>query len=476
MEWSREKLILKGIEILESGGRLTSTYFSQNQLSSLTNAIVYRTSDGKRKYFESFKDFREAITLELEKRGNSRLVEMVRDTSREDWTRKKIILSAVKLLRSGGHLSSHYLLQHNLSSLHNAIYYAGPDKRKKYFKSFGELRKAVSDKLKEFGDMELAEKILSPSYKQKIISDEENNKRKQQTLQSLEEKITSHENLSLRFQKKNDSLFYYYCIKYFGSYKGIFDAKKLNYEDFIKIKRDRTQYEELFLSILRKNPSITKKELMNNYNSVWTGLSNHYNGNRTRALQAVASKVKEEWLSGKVLSLIEKEYRHTSKEKRLAREKKSRSMVRIIEPNESYSTKDMPEFVNSINLVGKELYELLQTSTDWYSTSKAARMLGCGTSNLLKNFVHKHPDKIIKYKSRSFESYFFHKSIFENYAPKISRDLGDIETFARENNVSYSKVRSLLKMMGSKPKYVGRKRELADMEKRILLSLLEYEK
>jgi hypothetical protein len=390
-----------------------------------------------------------------------------------EWSRKRIVAEAIDLLYSGGHLSSHYITK-NRPDLHNAIYYSRNGKRK-YFQSFIEFRTTVSKKLLERGDRELAIRIISPDYKQKIISEEEDARRRTQTLETLEQKIASKENLGLRFQKKNHVDFYDNCVRYFGTYRGAFEAKNLDYEQYVTVKKDKIQYAQQFIQLLQENPSIIKREILTTHKKLWDRLRDNY-GSNTRALQEIAQIIPDKDLVERILSFKDSIYKPASRQKRLEREKESRETVRIIESDQVYTRRDFPELIPSNKFSGQKLYARLKNSRKFYSTRKAAKILGCGTSNLLKNQIHKNPDKIIKYKSGAFESYFFDKSLFENYTPKTLRVVGNLESFAREHDISYSKVRSMLHTLGSDSRLVGRTRELSEIEIKILTLMLRQEK
>ncbi|MGV8141098.1 MAG: sigma factor-like helix-turn-helix DNA-binding protein [Candidatus Woesearchaeota archaeon] len=393
-----------------------------------------------------------------------------------EWSRKKLVDAAVDILYSGGHLSSHYLTQ-NHPDIHNAIYYKGSDGKRKYFNTFLEFRTTVAKRLVEKGDKDLAIKIISPDYKQKIIPEAEDERRKQQTLQALEDKIHSGENIGYRYQKDNHPEFYNNCIRYFKTYRGTFEAKGLDYEEFIVVKRDKEYYGQQLINLLQENPSITKEEILSKHKKLWDRLNNNY-GSHRQALHAIAETIRprDDKLAYRILSLENLTYKSESKKKRLAKERELRSSIKTIEPLGVYTRRDVPEIIHSGKIRGAELYHTLKDSKKYIPTQKAAKITGHTASNIIKNFVHKHPDKILRYQSGTFTCYFFHKSIFEDYTPKPAGKIGSIEAFSRENHILYSKVRSMLDTIGTDSRIQERSRELSDIEKKILTMMLKNEK
>lgn len=392
----------------------------------------------------------------------------------EIWSKEKIINEIISMLYNGGHLSTQYL-QENHNKIKNAIYYKRPDGKRAYFKSFTQVRKSVSKELKKRGIKDLAKKILSPDYKQPIISPETHEELKEKTLELMRIKIQNNENLTLRYQKEHHSLFYYRCCKYYGSYRNVFETIGENYEDHVQIKKTKNEWTESFLEILVNNPHISKKDLTNNYHTIWKRLG-HYYGGVTNALNQISETVNDKNLKNKIYSLIETNIRSQKRKKRIESKRRRKDNVTVIDNHKFYEKGEIPGLKYENNSKGEVLVEKIRKSSKWLSTKQVAEYFDCSTSNVLKNLLPKFNNLAIQCTTGKTRQYFFQPEIMSRYRKENEFKIGEISAFSKEIGVNYGKVRSIMDSLGYEPAFVGKYRKMMPIEKETIRLLIDKER
>jgi RNA polymerase sigma factor (sigma-70 family) len=372
------------------------------------------------------------------------------------WSKELIIDTLIEIYKKGNSLSSVKLP----SKLVSAINYKTRNK-KKYFDSIIDAREEAAKKLEQENDFTGAEEIRKYNTEDSIyhrLPKEGWEKRKDILAEKLKLKIEKKEDVSFRAQKKSDSYFLSMSIKVFGTYKGVFDYAKIEYNNFCK--NDLTQ-NEVFLDqlidefILKKkdlDKSSVEKENPELVRKLDIRFGKYYHGLEAAVEKALKKGLIKESEKPDINYWREKRFKEVIEErKKEAQERRAaQKNIILIDRDEDYTPEEIGFLTICKTISGKEIFSLLKNSEDWIDSRELSLILNCTTGNINKNLTRIYSDKTVKYKEGKKFKFFFSKEILEEYKKRNFKIIPEnsLTKIAEQLGVRYSKIRSILQKRG----------------------------
>lgn len=403
--------------------------------------------------------------------------------SEKVWSRETIVDALISLYDSGVPLRSGDISSSNVC-LHSAIYYSWKGKPA-YFGTLESAREAVAARLRGYGRLEDAEAVIrlnGPRQSPNKFSADDWKSRRRELVRELKGKIAADEDVRYRRQQETDHTFVSMCCRAFGQYQGVFAAAGLKYEDYAShLKRGGDYYLNELIKLIVSGRDLGR-DAVSSENPRLVGRLSHISGGYYSALKAAASELKKSGKLSHARRADPEKWRMKSKKEaweRQAKEKRE-NLEKIVDvwPRKYYSGRLIPGFWFEGRAIGSDIMAMLEGSDEWVTVSDIAEKLGFSPCNVRMR-MHHFAGCAVRYHQGRRVKYFFHSSAAGSYTRKYPSRLVRNSTawLARRLGVPYTKVRSLLSIMGIEAEEAGKKAKvLSESQAGIVSQVIAREK